>query len=1045
MKLAWIGLSVAFVSISPSPVSAQGRTDYFNVESPQVKPIAVARVSGHDYILACNTPDNSLEVWDTDETLAVPNRFRGRVRVGLEPVSVKFNSGLAYTTNFLGDSISIVDLAPLGSGGAPKLLTTRNVGDEPMDIAFFTDGSLLVTHNTPGSFGRRDATTLDSISGMDLVPLVVGTKGIKEPRSVALSGSTMYVLGFKGGNTAGYDFDVYLWGLGTPPPQSIGGLGSTNFNMTFASNGDLWVVGAEAQNNALGNDTEAGVANDPTGFVKSMLYLVRGGSTSGTISRRDLNQDLTGQPVSNANALAQPTDVLAYQPMIGPRKIVVTALGSDRVAFVTPSSPPGNPLSWPITRINVSPVGASDRAGPRGLAVRYAISGAQDDPGDRVYVLNRLDNSISILDPQALVLKGTFLLKSDPTPPHIKQGRKFLYSAEFSGNKFVSCASCHMDGRTDSLLWKLGDLNPANPYPAGFAEGLPAPKNFEANKGGMVTQTLQGLLNFEVDPAIQDFFTNAPYHWRGDKTDFLGFNAAFVGLMGAPNIGGNPPKGISDAGMERFRTFINSISYPPNPYQPTTRQFSGAIGDLEDDAQLDIDNGSEAMRGLKLFHVLPIEEICDGRSCVQCHFLPEGSNNRATDPSGALNDLIETAATRGLFQREARMDSAAGVLSDIVTSETGLTHFGFPAGTATLSLNAFVQRFNNETGFDAGRLLALKHFMRQFDFGVAPLVGSSRTVTAPPDPLGDPNSAIASFEAQAAVANVGLAVQGRIAGQDRGWWYDLTEVPAAKYRSEDDLTTLLTRAQLLALLSAPDDRLTFVATPLGSERRVASASGATTPLSGAPFGVELRPAVTNTAYAAVPSLKKNWAIQTAGDPPGPDYFAWNGAASLAPLSVKAIRIMQYGLRNAGFGLTELRHEAPRRFVVAGWNIKQGAFLHLYVPDTNQQPNLASPPEGNIPTVLFKLPLYPTGQTLADGRRVWQTAVEIDPYWLYVLMLGGRNARGMSNIKSPSILLNMSEPPASNPFAPQLFNYHYVRVRNPDGQTSHDGWQRLTVQ
>src|SRR5262245_8734845 len=158
MRLACVTRCIALVLSSPTLLRAQGRTDYFNVESPQVKPITVARLGGHDYILACNTPDNSLEIWDTDETLS--NRFKGRVRVGLEPVSVRYRpdaldptTGRAYTADFLGDSITVIALSAQAGTVTAEVVMTHDVGDEPMDIAFSQDGlSAFVTHNTFGSF-----------------------------------------------------------------------------------------------------------------------------------------------------------------------------------------------------------------------------------------------------------------------------------------------------------------------------------------------------------------------------------------------------------------------------------------------------------------------------------------------------------------------------------------------------------------------------------------------------------------------------------------------------------------------------------------------------------------------------------------------------------------------------------------------------------------------------------------------------------------------------------------------------------------------------
>jgi hypothetical protein len=78
-------LGLLFVGLLPGRADAQGNTDYLNFESPQIKPLAVATVGESDYLLACNTPDNSVSIADiTGGTF----RWTTRVPVGLEPVSV---------------------------------------------------------------------------------------------------------------------------------------------------------------------------------------------------------------------------------------------------------------------------------------------------------------------------------------------------------------------------------------------------------------------------------------------------------------------------------------------------------------------------------------------------------------------------------------------------------------------------------------------------------------------------------------------------------------------------------------------------------------------------------------------------------------------------------------------------------------------------------------------------------------------------------------------------------------------------------------------
>src|SRR5262249_55610860 len=108
----------------------------------------------------------------------------------------------------------------------------------------------------------------------------------------------------------------------------------------------------------------------------------------------------------------------------------------------------------------------------------------------------------------------------------------------------------------------------ANPPSTSFANylasllssGFPAPipaGGTEPTKGVLVTQSLQGLMNSEVerpqpDNGVVQFqrFSNAPYHWRGDKKTFVDFNEAFVNLQGAKDVGTTEPMGVSASDMQ---------------------------------------------------------------------------------------------------------------------------------------------------------------------------------------------------------------------------------------------------------------------------------------------------------------------------------------------------------------------------------------------------------------------------------------------------------------------------------------------------------------
>jgi DNA-binding beta-propeller fold protein YncE len=1005
---------LTFAALVPlGALAAQG--EFVNFEVPQVKPIEIARINGHDYVLACNTPNNAVEIYDTSTNVLVAS-----FKTGQGPVSVRYSAsrGEVFTANFIGDSVTVARLIPGQWGGPPRAEVRRTswVGDQPCDVAFFPDDRyLLVTMSEIGALSWWYADTLAPIGGnamrMDLTSpwfSPAATKALKEPRALLVDGQRVFVLGHKGGNSSAFDHDLWSFDFATFQQHDLGGLGSINHGMVRARDGRLFTVGTLAQNHLVG---ESAVAAAPTGFVQSRLWVIQNPGTPGAVVRsRDLNRDSFGSIVGKNDALSQPTGVALQDSASGVVKVFVAGYHSDRLAVLHPLGP--DPASWRRTTIQL-PVDYGRgyvRTGPRGLAWKSANWSQTGDPGNRLYCLNQLDNSLSVIDPDGEFEVRRIGLGHDPTPTPIRVGRAFLYSANLSGSGFVACASCHVDGRSDSLGWNLGN-------PSGFATqpidqqlldgvtGLFVTSHYPDDKGVMVTQTLQGLVTAAVNPSAQHLFALEPYHWRGDRAKLNSFNGAYVTLLGGANVGTpNQPKGLTDDRMQDLVDMLNTIVHEPNAEQWIERRYLGELGDP------DLEDGSDQLLGLKLFHTRGFGgDSMGGRSCVQCHSLPAGSNRRITEVESVSVQPMLTAGLRMLFQRDARRDSSAFTLSAAKTGEFGLSHFG-----KVPSLNLFVTiGFSHHLG-DPAKVAALIRFLRAFDSGIAPLIGASFTIDAA-TPAAVAARMFDLIEGQVRLANVGLAVRARLAGQTKGYWFDLTASPAAY--SEVGGWSSRSRASLLADLRTSDDVLVLEATPLGSERRIAAPSGIAGWLPGpAPSGLALAPMAPSSAWAQVPLLTKNWRKGT-----GPHDFRWDGEIvsglpAPEPRSQKALRIFQQALiaKAPQLGLAAMRHEAPRRFAVVGNNIRLGARLvlqHAFAPASET----------------IEMPLFPTDR-LDAGRRRWETTVEADPQLLYVLLLGGPQAPDVQ----AALRGEIAEPPPPAAFDPLGWNRWLATVRNEDG-------------
>src|SRR5690606_37349990 len=341
-------------TLACAALPAQGATSYYNVESPQGKAIAIATVQGHDYLLVCNTPDNSVEVYDT-----VGNGLVGTVRTGAEPVSVTWDPATSrfYTADFLGDSVTVAELVPDGNN-PPRVLLRRTewVGDEPTHVAVLPGGALAVTLSSMSALAVVDPNTLQPVFGgaLDLLD-DYGTPrmAVKDPRVIATAGPLVVVLNQRGGKAgisfgAAYDFDLWVLDLSAGAVRALGGLGTTNFSMQFAANGDLFVAGTDAQIGLVG---EPAARNAPTGFVQTMLYRVRGlGGPSPQVVARDLGRQTTadrqpGAPVAPSDSLAHVTDLVVYEPDAATQKVYLAAFHSDRVGVVDARG--AQPNSWP--------------------------------------------------------------------------------------------------------------------------------------------------------------------------------------------------------------------------------------------------------------------------------------------------------------------------------------------------------------------------------------------------------------------------------------------------------------------------------------------------------------------------------------------------------------------------------------------------------------------------------------------------------------------------------------------------------------------------
>ncbi len=798
-RLAFVLMAgVAFTLMCrPQPRSVIAETlpsSFKSFESPQVHPLALT--PDGTKLLAVNTPDHRLSVFQlTGQGPALV----AEIPVGLEPVSVTArNDREAWVTNWLSDSVSVVDLT------TGNVVRTIDVGDEPTDVVFA---------------GQQHEMAFVCVSGLSQVkvynpdapaesPQVISIRG-KQPRALVRdsSGARVFVSVFESGNQTSVVSANDVRDAGGPPkawpkmkklpPAPAVGLivkwdgskwsderGNTKWNALVRytlADVDLVVIDAtqsapRIQSEVRGVGTHIG--NAAFDQASNRLYVVNFEAHNEVRFEQNLSGRFTttrvslvnfGTPVPNSTAvnLNSHIDLDAPEGSDAERALSLAlpadiARGADGTLYVaaTGSAKVGvlDQAGAVQTRINVG-------QGPTGLTL--------DEARQRMYVLNRFDETLSIVDVKQRSEIARISIGFNPEPQSVRQGRRFLYDAGLSAHGDLACASCHFNGHRDGLAWDLG--NPRGKLQTVDGNGL-IPSVFHPMKGPMTTQSLRGIIG------------NEPLHWRGDRSSLSDFNPAFVSLLGGP-------RELTTDEMAAFTAFTQTLTYPPNPLQNLDRTFPNPS------------TGSSAERGRLLFNTAAL----DGGllSCNACHSafpgIRSGTNNLII-PGLLLQESqdFKVPQLRGLYQKVGLQNSAGEQLSGF-----GFIHDGtIDTLLSFLRLPVFTFRNDNDRR-------DVEAFVLAFDSGLAPSVGLQVTINGDNRLSPAVGERISLLMAQANSGNCDLIVKGIYVGAHRGFVYIGNGVFQPDRQSEAPLS-------FQALMQAADSgsELTFTGTPVGHGRRL---------------------------------------------------------------------------------------------------------------------------------------------------------------------------------------------------------------------------------
>ena len=808
--------------VRPPAYQSTASSGFTNFETEPVRPLILS--PDGRYLFALNTFDDRLEIFDTQaETLASV----GETAVGLRPVALALQGNHVWVVNHLSDSVNVVDVS---DPRRPRVTHTLSVGDEPRGIVVAGpkhDRVFVATAKrgdslSPG-IGRAQVWMFDA-QRPEALPKTVTLFGTK-PRALAASPDGRYVYAgvyLSGNRTAttsaeeaaqlsrtpqlrhpndipyfavpkqgaivrysekGWhdyqqrdwtstvpfelpDYDVFVIDTAPDSPkvvERVSDVGTVLFNMgVHPGNGEIWVSNTEAQNF---------IPHEPAlqaKFAQNRITRItmKNGQRS-LVQPVNLNSHVdysvaTGPLSERQRSLAQPLD-LVFQP--NGEEAYVTAFGSGKVGVLDREA-------RVVDRIQVG-------FGPGGIAL--------DANRQRLYVLNHLDVSVTVIDVRERKTIATVPLRHNPLPSIVKYGRPFLYDAALtSGHGDLSCATCHVFADLDGVAWDLGNPDGKSvDYPEALkhADPLQPRQALHPLKGPMMTQSLRGLEG------------TGPYHWRGDKfgspqhpgedlASFKDFNPAYEALLGRADQ-------ISDSEIEAFARFVFTIRYPPNPNQP-----------------LDRDLNPQQQAGFEFFSG-PFLAGGGLENCESCHRLPLGTNRKVNFLNLKIGRDMKAAQLRNVYQKVGRFNVAGPQVSGF-----GLLHDGTLDSVKNF-LRMDVFRFPGETEEEKDQTRSLVHsYIMAFDTGMAPAVGRQLTVSG--ELSQDSRLLLQRLMTRSEAGDCDLIGQAWEGHTQRGWLYR-----DRVFHGDRQKDTPLKLDTLLSRFESSGEPVTFICVPPGDGVRTA--------------------------------------------------------------------------------------------------------------------------------------------------------------------------------------------------------------------------------
>jgi YVTN family beta-propeller protein len=547
--------AVTLLAIAAKPASNQSGA---LVKEHYLSPIEMAfSPDGHVLYVVCQDSDE-IRVVDPDSAKVI-----GSIHVGHAPRGIALSPGARrlYVTNSWSDTASVIDTA------SREVVQTLATGFEPTGVVVDKSGATLYVANRISS----DVSVIDLASGHEIKRLLAG----RGASYLALSpdGKWIYcthIYPNAGAFRSEPDSEITIIDTSTRRVvdrknlHNVAGM----FHVAASTDGKLVAVAQLRPKNLIP------LAHVEHGAVFGDSLTLFGDDVGGTVQI----------PIDELDRYYALPWGVAITP--DKSKIFLTTAGSQSLTAIdipqllktvrTRRQSFANDLS-----ASAEYVTARIRVGrnPRGVAL--------SPDGKRLYVANRLDDTLSVIDIHAEKVISTIDLGGPKNVDALRRGERLFYTAEFSFQGQFGCSNCHLDATIDGLQWDL--------EPDGFGkdivdnrslENLAGTEPFKWNGGNADMPT-------ECGPRTEKFFFRSQSFTQQQLTDLV--------------------------------TFVYSLPYRPNRF----RLANGELTPAQEHGKTIFERTS-TKKGAA---------ISEANQCTYCHSGPKYTNQKQIDAgTGKLTD-----------------------------------------------------------------------------------------------------------------------------------------------------------------------------------------------------------------------------------------------------------------------------------------------------------------------------------------------------------------------------------------------------------------------